>query len=394
MKRLLILFLIILVIAVVAGAGYYGYQSSKPTVATIQAPPTIAVARGDVTQVVSAPGMLVSTRDVTLGLGVAGRISKLSVRTGDHVKAGDPLAQLDDKDLRYTLQTAQANLAGAQSAYDAAVTRNSHSGDQLIVAKTALDKAKIALQTAQTAYDAVAWRSDIGMLPQSAALQQATIDYQSALANFNLTASTFNDSAVKAAAQTLTQAQVALNQANDQLARAKLVAPFDGVVIDVLAREGDAVNANAGIIRLTDPKALEARVTVVEEDYPSVQVGQSAEMFFDARPEISVMGKAARIVPLRDTGSNPIYPVFLTLDNVPDGVAAGMTVDSSIQIAKKSNVLRLPRSLAKARSDGTAIVKVWTGSKSEDRTVKVGLRGNQYVEILGGLREGELVVSR
>ena len=71
-----------------------------------------------------------------------------------------------------------------------------------------------------------------------------------------------------------------------------------------------------------------------------------------------------------------------------------MTVDASILIAKKTNVLRLPRSLAKARADGTAVVKVWTGSNTEDRVIKVGLRGNQYVEILEGLREGELVVSR
>ncbi|MEW5720663.1 MAG: efflux RND transporter periplasmic adaptor subunit, partial [Chloroflexota bacterium] len=250
------------------------------------------------------------------------------------------------------------------------------------------------LKSAQSAYDAVAWRSDIGMLPQSAALQQATIDYQSALANYNLTLTTINDSAVKAAAQTLTQAQVALNQAKDKLTAAKLIAPFDGVVLDIQAREGEVIAANVAIIRFADPKALEARVTVVEEDYPQAQIGQSVELFFDARPDISVTGKVARIVPLRDPGSNPIYPVFITLDDVPDGLAAGMTVDSSIQIAKKSNVLRLPRSLAKARSDGAAIVKVWTGSQSEDRTVKIGLRGNQYVEVMDGLREGELVVSR
>ncbi|MEW5720576.1 MAG: hypothetical protein AB1817_18270, partial [Chloroflexota bacterium] len=86
MKRLLILLVILLLIAVVAGAGYLGYQSSKPTTATtIQAPPTIAAARGDVSQVVSAPGILVSARDVTLSLSTGGRISKMAVRVGDHV---------------------------------------------------------------------------------------------------------------------------------------------------------------------------------------------------------------------------------------------------------------------------------------------------------------------
>jgi HlyD family secretion protein len=71
-----------------------------------------------------------------------------------------------------------------------------------------------------------------------------------------------------------------------------------------------------------------------------------------------------------------------------------MTVDASIVIAKQSNVLRLPRALVRARSDGTAQVRVWVGDHTEDRTVKVGLRGDQYVEIVDGLSEGEQVVSR
>jgi HlyD family secretion protein len=394
LKRLWIPLAIVVIFAAVAGAGYFGYQSSKPTVAAIQTPPTIAVARGDVQHAISAPGQLVGVREALLSMTIGGRIARLNVRPGDKIRAGDVIARLDDTDLRYALQTAQANLTSAQSAYDAAVARNARSADQIVIAKAQLDKATVALKSAQSVYDRVAWRSDVGMLPESAALQQATIDYQAALANYNLTATTINDSAVKSAAQALVQAQVAVNQANDKLAATKLVAPFDAVVLDVKVIEGDTVNAGFGIVRVSDPKAAEARVTVVEEDYPQVRAGQSAEIFFDARPEILVTGKVSRIVPMRDAGTNPIYPIYLSLDDVPDGLAPGMTVDASILIAKKTNVLRLPRSLAKARADGTAVVKVWTGSNTEDRVIKVGLRGNQYVEILEGLREGELVVSR
>jgi macrolide-specific efflux system membrane fusion protein len=73
---------------------------------------------------------------------------------------------------------------------------------------------------------------------------------------------------------------------------------------------------------------------------------------------------------------------------------AGMTADASIVIARQSGVLRLPRALVLARSDGTSQVKVWTGDQVEERTIQVGLRGDVYIEVLDGLREGELVVGQ
>jgi HlyD family secretion protein len=75
-------------------------------------------------------------------------------------------------------------------------------------------------------------------------------------------------------------------------------------------------------------------------------------------------------------------------------MAPGMTVDASVVIDKREDVLRLPRSLVRTRADDTATLKVWNGVSTEERTVKVGLRGNQYVEILSGLAEGDQVVSR
>jgi HlyD family secretion protein len=447
-KRWMIIPGIILVVAVIGGGGYYGYRASQSAnLAPVHAPNTIAVDRGDVVQSVTAPGQLVGAREQTLSLPLAGRLAKINVRAGDLVTAGDVLAQLDDSAYKYALQTAQATrasaqaklnklqeapseaavmaaraqVASAQSAYDAAVAKNAHASDQLTVAKAALDKATVTLQQAQAAYDRVSWRSDIGMLPESTTLQKDTIDYQSALASYKLAAADINDSAVKAAAETLAQAQsslvqltappdaqdlamdqadvdaaqIAVNQAQDNLNRTQLLAPFDGVVQDVHAKEGDTLAAGAALVQLSDPKALEARSTVTEEDYPLTQVGQAATLYFDSQPELVVTGTVTSIVPLRDSSSSsPVYPVYITLDNVPEGLAPGMTVDGSILIAKRANVLRLPRALVHARSNGTAQIQVWANGKIETRTCKTGLRGDQYAEIQRGLSEGDQVVSR
>jgi HlyD family secretion protein len=170
-----------------------------------------------------------------------------------------------------------------------------------------------------------------------------------------------------------------VESAERNLAAATLQAPFHGVVLKAMAIQGQTV---------------EVRTTVIEEDVPLVQIGQPVELFFDAQPDAAMQGRVARIVPQRiQDEDRPLYYVYVALDAVPRGVVAGMTADASIAIAQRSDVLRLPRALVRTRFDSTAQVKLWANSQEENRTVKAGLRGDVYVEVLEGLSEGERVVG-
>lgn len=191
------------------------------------------------------------------------------------------------------------------------------------------------------------------------------------------------------------QSQLTLDRLLAQVADAQIVAPTDGIVLEVMARPGDAVTEGTALILTADLAAVEARTTVIEEDLPLVQVGQTVDLFFDARPDVAIQGHVTHIVPQREPGSDrPLYPVYITPDELPEGLALGMTVDASIITASRSDVLRLPRTLVRARSDGTAEVKVSVDGHMEARAVRVGLRGDVYVEIVDGLREGEEVVGQ
>jgi multidrug efflux pump subunit AcrA (membrane-fusion protein) len=190
------------------------------------------------------------------------------------------------------------------------------------------------------------------------------------------------------------QAQRTLDRLLTRVADAQLVAPVDGVVLQVMVRPGDAIPEGTPLILIASLAAVEARTTVIEEDLPLVQLGQPVDLFFDARPEVTVVGHVTRIVPQREPGSDrPLYPVYISADELPDGLALGMTVDASIITAGRSGVLRLPRTLVRARADGTGEVKVWVDGQIEERTIQVGLRGDVYIEILAGLQEGEEVVG-
>ena len=188
---------------------------------------------------------------------------------------------------------------------------------------------------------------------------------------------------------------LAVIQANEDLAASILTAPFDGVVIDVFARQGAFISAGTDLVLLADPTQAEVRTTVIEEDVSLLEIGQRAELFLDARPDVAIQGTVARIVPQRVAGeARPLYHVYIQgEDSLPDAVFPGMTVDASIIIDQETGALRLPRSLVQARSDGTAVVELWRNNRRVSKEIGVGLRGDVYVTVLEGLQEGDQVIG-
>ncbi len=200
--------------------------------------------------------------------------------------------------------------------------------------------------------------------------------------------------AIEIAQATIAEAQSAQVEAEANSESLEIQAPFDGIILNIPIQIGQTVGPGTALVVLLDPKAMQVRATVVEEDLPLITPGQPVNLFFDALPEANVSGKLDRIIPQRDSDTLAIFPIYIRLDQVPQHLAAGMTVDASIIIAERLGVLRLPRALVHAHSDGTADVDVWLNGQVDHRTIQVGLRGNSFVEIIDGLNEGEMVVAQ
>lgn len=447
MRRWLLIVAIAVAIALVGGIGYFTSQTTSAQT-DIPVPSTITVTRGEVQQLVTAAGKVVNTRQAALSLGASGTLAQVNVRPGDMVHAGDVLATLDTTDLEQqvakaaqayliqqatysntvqpnadTIAAARAVVNSASAAYEAAKQKHATDQDQITVACFNVQGAADAVGRARDAYQAI--ENDLRGWIQAekqarkAAWEAAQNAYAAAVARCDLARNSINDSMVRAAQTQLIDAQntlsslisptttslisaqadlesarLSLEAARRQLAQATLIAPFDGIVAAVNHQAGDAINANAPLLTLIDPKALEVEAEVGEKDLPLVQIGQVGQLLFDARPDLIATGHVERIVPDRQSGSSALYPVYLTFDTLPDGLAADMSVDISITVAGKSNVLRLPRSLVRAKADNTAQVNVWVGDHSEPRSITIGLRGDVYVEVVQGLNEGDLVVSQ
>ena len=449
MKRLLIPLGIVLLIVLIAGLGYLGFRSTQTATNTPpqSEPQTVAAERGNVEKTVTAPGKLIGTHEVTLDIGASGRLTQLSVRPGDAVQAGQVLAALDTTDLEFqvaraeqtylkqqaaysaTIQPDERAIADAQAAVNSAYASYQAARQQFAQRETRITvdcadfkSASDNLARAQAAYDSVAndWKAKNYAIytVRKDALDNALAAYDLAKAQCNINTASVNDSGLQSALAQLTrarsdlndltspssatvlqakahmeQARLDLEDAQQQLADATLVAPFDGVVLSVAANLGEAVAAHSPLITLADPRAVEVESTVIEEDMSSVKLNEVVNLFFDAKPDATATGRVARIIPQRTSGDRLLYPIYISIDDLPPGLIAGMTVDASVVVATRSDVLRLPRELVRVRSDNTAQIKVWDGQQVELRTIAIGLRGDSFVEVLNGLQAGDQVVS-
>lgn len=436
MRRLLIPIGIITAVALVGGAAYLGMQSGQAQNQVAEPPPqTVPVTRGDVEQSVAAPGEMECTREVQLGMATSGQLARLEVHPGDSVHEGDTLAELDLAPLQQALDeaqaaldraapeharqleaaeldlsVAQANLAKAQATAPADATP-----EAVTIAQARLEQAKNTLWGAQVQRDSTCGRA------KDAACDAAQAAVQSNDEAVNIAQAQLQQEIDKAQADQATsqqdlavlQAQIDRAQlavdglkegldptlvrnveaAQEALDGATLKAPFDGVVLDVTAKVGETAGPGHSVLLLADPSAVEVRSTVIEEDLTQVQVGQAVELAFDADPGLTVQGHVSRIVPQRCDPTRALYPVYIALDEPAPGILPGMTVDATITIDSRTNVLRLPRALVHAGSGSTTQVRVWANGQVETRQVTVGLRGDLNVEILDGLSEGDQVVS-
>jgi multidrug efflux pump subunit AcrA (membrane-fusion protein) len=394
-------------------------------------------ASGPLAELTVQTGQAVSRGQVLAALGNEAELhANLAEAEAEAALANTALRQVHENASLVTAQ-AQKELAYAREALRQAESRNTTqqegnrgSSEMIAAAKAKLVLAEAEVKRAERAFGRYAGRSEDNparasarlhlaqarMMRDSVAralnwyngepteLQQAMLEADVAIAQAGVVVAELAYARVKdgpdpdALAQAearLARAEALRTKAGAELAGMQIVAPFDGVILEVDARVGDIVSAYGGFILLCDMSSLEVEVTMIEEDMPLIRTGQSVELYFDAEPDAVVPGEVARVVPQRVPGSDrPLYPVYISSDEIPESLAPGMTSDASIVIDQRTDVPRLPRALVRARSDGTAQIEVWHEGQIEKRTIQTGLRGDVYVEILEGLSEGDEVVGQ
>lgn len=329
---------------------------------------------------VTAKGAVIPVRYANIAFSTGGTLAQLRVKEGDAVKAGDMLAQLDNKDLELSVKAAQDGLtraqstlaqskvpaspeeiASAQAGYDSVVAalnraQQGPTPEERAILVANLAKAKAAVDLAQAAYDRAGGASNpyAGMLPTSLQLQSATLDYQIAQANYDK-ATKLDSTAIAQAQATVAQAKAALDlkkkgpraedvavaqagvqqaqtgleQAQAALAKAKLVAPFDGIITDLNTRAGQVVQPGSPVITLADLSQLRVETTDMDEfGAARVKIGQSVSISVNAFNDKVLAGKVETVSlqsVMLATGDTS-YVVKVALDKQDPDLRWGMTV--------------------------------------------------------------------
>ncbi|MCS7282930.1 MAG: efflux RND transporter periplasmic adaptor subunit [Anaerolineae bacterium] len=436
------IWIVVAVVVVVAGVGgFLLWRQTRAATATT-AMRAVPVRKGTLQVTVSASGSLEPVRQVDLSFDVSGKVAEVQVDIGDTVKAGQMLARLDTTSLELSLRQAEAQLKSAQAqlakartpateeeikaaeaAYYSALAqyqelKNSPSPESLASLKAQLEKAKVALERAQAAYDRVSWRPDISARPESQALQDATLDYQVALANYEaaakgpskeeLAAAWRNVESAKAkleslrngpteedlasAEATLEQAQIAVETARRNLEAAVLKAPFDGVIAAMNLVVGEPAVSPA--ITLMDLSRFRITVQVDEMDVSQLAVGMPAVVTVDAMPDVALTGKVERIgVAASSTSGAVYYPVVIALDPTDAPLRAGMSASVTIRVQELTDQLLIPTwAILTNPITNRPYVLRRTASGVEPVNVQLGVRHSGYAQVLSGLSEGDILV--
>ncbi len=191
----------------------------------------------------------------------------------------------------------------------------------------------------------------------------------------------------------IAQARASLEQVIAERNDYAIYAPVKGTITNTTAELGENVAANNTIVSMIPDATFQITINVSENNVALVRVGQSVRISLEAFPELNWKGTVSHIDPAETNVSGAIYyQATVVFDQKDERIRSGMTANIWIQVAQKERVLFVPAGAIQTR-DGLKYVSVLSGRTEEEREITTGIydaRGN--VEIMSGVREGELVI--
>jgi membrane fusion protein, multidrug efflux system len=324
-------------------AGCKGESAAKPEavrpvkVAIVEAAPEV--------RTLSYAGVVRPRIESARGFRVSGKIIERLINVGDRVEVDQPIARLDETDLKLAENSARAAVAAAASRRDVA-------HDNLERAKVLLPKAIIS----QAAYDT----------------RRNELD---------------------AAVASLDSAQAQLRQAVNAVSYASLTADKAGIVTAVSAEPGQVVSAGQPIVTVADAGETEIAVAVPEQDAPRLALGQWAKVTLWAGPGLSVDGRVREIAGQAEAASRT-YAVRIAVAAPPQAMRLGMTATVTLRLEHETAPMLVPLTALTESSDNAAVFLVDRSQQVVRRTV-VTLAGTSEdgVRIASGLSAGDMVVT-
>jgi HlyD family secretion protein len=407
-------------------------------------------ARQDLMSVVTASGEIKPRNYINIGSEAFGRLTAIRVKEGDRVKKGEELARLESVQAEAELGGQRAGVTSAEAEAAAAEASVRAADDNVRTAEASIERAKADLERARTTFGRTEQLFKNNLIARAeydlrrselAAAEAAVRESESRLSQ--VSAQRQQVAAQQSAAQRrITQLQAGVRRVGDQLDKHVVRSPIDGVVTNLPVRVGETMvvgiqnSPGSTIMTIADMSVITAEVRVDETDIVNVRLGQVADVTIDAIPNKTFKGHVIEIgntALLRSTGvaasqslaSNQEakdFKVIIALDNPPDEIRPGLSCTAKVTTATRPKVLTIPIQALTIRQRGDLEKKpeddkknknapppnpveakrlkeeiqgvfIVKGDQAEFRKVETGITGATDIEVLGGLKDGEEIVT-
>ncbi len=365
-----------------------------------EAEPVLQVQLADVRsepiqKVIRAEGVLRAIDQSAVMPKISAPVSKFFVNRGDHVRKGQLLATLENRDLAAAVVDSKGTYEQASANY-----RNVSAAtvpDEMVKAQSDVQAARQQADAAKKLLDSREQLLKEGALARKlvdeamVAYAQARSQYETAQKHLESLQRVGRHEETKAAQAQMDSAKGRYEAAQAQLSYSEVRSPINGVVADRALFAGEMASAGAALLTIVDVSSIIARVNVPQAEAALVRVGQPAHIRSTDRLT-EVNGKVTVVSPAVDPQSTTVE-IWLQAANPGGKLRPGGTVQVEITTDTIPDATVVPaEALLPAEEGGSALYAVGSDLVAHQRKIEIGVRTPEKVQILSGVKPGEKVV--
>jgi len=363
--------------------------------------PVVAVqaehpATGAIAEHIPADAVLAPLAQAAISPKISAPVRHFYVQRSSHVKAGQLLAVLENRDLTAAALDNRGAYTAAQAAY--ATTTQAQVPEEYQKAQLDLAQAKANLDLNQHIVNARKQLFEEGAIPgrdldtAQAALVQAQAAYDAAAKHLESQKSIAHKASLEAAKGQLTSAEGKYQGAQAQVSYSEIRSPISGVVTDRPLFAGETATAGSTLLTVMDTSALLAKVHLAQQLAQEMKVGDAATIMVPGVAD-PVQAKVSLISPALDPGSTTVE-IWLLVNNKKGELKVGTPVHASIVGRQMAQALTVPTSALLTAQDGSkSVIVVGNDGAAHSKPVSVGITDDGRAQITSGLTTADMVIT-
>ena len=355
-----------------------------------------AVRQDSIRRIVTADALLFPQNQASIVPKISAPVKKFYVNRGDHVREGQLLAVLENRDLRAAALESKGLSDQAEASYRA--TSAAALPEQVTTAQANVQAAKETLDAAQKLlanreklfHDGALARKLVD--DAQVAYAQARSQYDTAEEHLKALMSVGKQEQLKGAAAQAEAAKAHFQGAEAQVNYSEIKSPITGVITERAVWEGEMASTGAPLLTVMDVSRVVARANIPQEQAVYLKVGNAATINLGGGSD-DIPGKVIVVSPAVDSASTTIQ-VWVQAANPGERLRPGSSVRVSIVAETLKNAVVVPPAALLPNAEGeTTVMVVGADSVAHERKVEVGVREPDKVQILSGVKPGEQVIT-